>query len=378
MVASQRLYSIDRLRGLVIILMALDHVRDFFAPTPFWPDDVSQTTPEWFFTRWITHLCAPLFILLAGTSAFLREQKFGKIAMSHYLATRGLMLVILEVTIISFSWQLSTTPIVFLQVIWAIGVSMIVLAALIHLPNWAIAIFAFGQIVLHNLLDQLNQGDMGFAYASLHFSAYFPWHSSGWGAFVAYPLIPWMGVMAVGYLLGNWMIQASNERQKKLVWTGVACIVIFLILRAVNLYGDPVPWSEQERGPVYTLLSFLNLAKYPPSLLYLLITIGPGLLLLRWFEKVPPVGDSVLLLFGRHPLFFYLIHIPIIHLLAMAYAHFTWGEMPSLFGAQPYFPPGYEASLLRLYLAWISILILLWAACHYWDQYQQKKRLVRR
>ena len=373
MAGTQRVYSIDRLRGLIIILMALDHTRDYFSPTFFAPEDVTQTNEYWFFTRWITHLCAPLFILLAGTSAFLREQKVGKIAMSHYLLTRGALLVLLEVTVVSFSWQMSTTPIIFLQVIWAIGVSMMVLAALIHLPKWAIAVFAFGQIGLHNLLDQLNQSDLGFIYGSLHFSQYFPWHSSGWGAFVAYPLIPWLGVMAAGYLLGVWMTEPTTKRHPKLIVTGIILCLGFIVLRWFNIYGDPVPWQEQDRGTLFTLLSFLNIAKYPPSLLYLLITLGIGLLLLRWLEKVPPFGDSVLLLFGRHPLFFYLIHIPLIHLLAKVYGHFAWGELPSLFGAQPYFPPGYEASLLRLYLVWAGIVGLMWFLCKRWDDYRRAR-----
>ena len=366
-----RLLGIDRLRGLVIALMVLDHVRDFFSPTPFWPDDLPGTTPGWFFTRWITHLCAPVFVLLAGTSAFVREQKYGKAAQAKYLLTRGLMLVVLEITVINLSWQFGFT-FFFLQVIWALGISMIVLAGLIYLPRWAIALFAFSQIFLHNLLDGAWQQDLGIFWGLLHFQNYYPLHESGFGIFVAYPLIPWLGVMAAGYLLGDWLMTAPERRNRKLLTAGLATIGLFVLLRSFNIYGDHQSWAPQAQGALYTLISYLDASKYPPSLLYLCMTLGPALLLLALFDKWTPPLDKGLMLFGRHPLFVYVLHIPLIHAASLLYMHTMYGSKPVLFGPQPYFPPGYEYSLLRTWLAWLITLLVLYAAVRWWSQRQQK------
>lgn len=371
---SSRLLGIDRLRGLVIALMALDHVRDFFSPTPFWPDDLPGTTPGWFFTRWITHLCAPVFVLLAGSSAFVREQKYGKAAQSRYLLTRGLMLVLLEVTVINLSWQFSYS-FIFLQVIWALGIGMIVLAGLIWLPRWAIALFAFSQILLHNLLDGLPQPDLGFFWGLLHFQNYYPLHSSGFGVFVAYPIIPWLGVMAAGYLLGEWLLTSVEKRQQKLVVTGLLLLGLFVVLRSFNGYGDHQLWASQPQGAIYTVMSFLDASKYPPSLLYLCVTLGPALLLLALFDKWAPPLDRGLMLFGRHPLFVYVIHIPLIHVASLAFMHVLYGDQPNLFGPQPYFPPGYEYSLLRTWIAWALVLAVLFVMTRWWSQRGQKSNV---
>lgn len=371
MMKTERLAGVDRLRGLVIALMVLDHVRDFFSPTPFWPDDLPDTTPGWFFTRWITHLCAPVFVLLAGTSSFMREQKVGKLAQSKYLLSRGLLLMLLEITLINLSWQFHY-QFVFLQVIWALGVSMVVLAGLIHLPRWLIALFAFSQILLHNLLDALPQQDMGFFWGLLHFQNYYPLHESGFGVFVAYPLLPWLGVMAAGYLLGEWLMTAPEQRQRNLLVSGLALIAAFLILRSFNIYGDHQSWATQAQGSLYTLISFLDTSKYPPSLLYLCMTLGPALLLLALFERWTPPLDNGLKLFGRHPLFVYIVHIPLIHAAAMIFMHAMYGGQPNLFAQQPYFPPGYEYSLLRTWLTWAVTLLVLYAMTHWWSQRRRK------
>lgn len=368
-----RLLGIDRLRGLVIALMVLDHVRDFFSPTPFWPDDLPDTTPGWFFTRWLTHLCAPVFVLLAGSSAFMRAQKVGKLAQSKYLLSRGLLLMLLEITLINLSWQFHY-QFVFLQVIWALGVGMVVLAGLIHLPRWLIAVFAFSQILLHNLLDTLPQQDMGFLWGLLHFQNYYPLHESGFGVFVAYPLIPWLGVMAAGYLLGDWLLTSGDSRQRKLLTSGLLLIGLFVVLRSFNIYGDHQLWTSQPQGAIYTVMHYLDASKYPPSLLYLCMTLGPALLLLALFDKWTPPLDRGLLLFGRHPLFVYVIHIPLIHAASLVFMQLMYGDKPNLFAQQPYFPPGYEYSLLRAWLAWAIALVVLYAITRWWSQRRQRTR----
>ncbi len=361
-----RLVSIDLLRGLVIVLMALDHVRDFFAPTPYWPDDLSQTSAVWFFTRWITHFCAPVFVLLAGTSAFLREQKTGKAALARWLASRGLMLIVLEVTVISLSWQFAY-DFVFLQVIWALGWSMLILAALIWLPLAWIAALSLLLIVTHNLFDPLRAQQLGSWWLFVHESGYITLAENGFGLFVGYPLLPWFAVMASGYVLGRVFLMPFAQRQRCLLTLGIVLTLLFVLLRAGNFYGDAQPWATHERGPLFTFMSFLATSKYPPSLLYLCMTLGPSLLLLAVFERLPQLHWRPLIDFGRTPLFFYLLHIPLIH--ALSWLWFQWqydGVQPFVFAAEPQYPPGYVASVAVCYVAWAGVLVLMHVATRIW------------
>ncbi|MGZ3183616.1 MAG: DUF1624 domain-containing protein [Telluria sp.] len=356
----KRIASIDMLRGFVIALMALDHVRDFFGFTPFNPEDLAATTPGWFWTRWVTHLCATTFVLLAGCSAWLRGQKTGKPALSRYLFTRGLMLLALEVTWITFSWQLAY-HFVILQVIWALGVGMMVLAALIWLPRPVLIAVAALLILPHNLLD------------TVHFPGFWwrAWHEQSWvqltpaiGVMVMYPLMPWLGLITAGYALGPVFAWEPAKRLRFLWLAAAALLLAFIALRSGNFYGDPDPWSPQGKGLMADLMSFVRVHKYPPSLLYLCVTGAIGLALLAWFERAPKVGP--LMLFGAHPLFFYVIHIPLLHALGNLYFELRYGGTPDFANGAPVLPAGYTPSLAVVYAAWAGALLLMYGLCRAW------------
>jgi uncharacterized membrane protein len=360
-----RLTSIDMLRGLVIALMALDHTRDFFGITPFSPEDLAATTPAWFWTRWITHLCAPVFVLLAGSSAFLRGQGSGVPQLSRYLATRGAMLLLLEATWISFSWQFGYNVIIF-QVIWALGAGMMILSLLVWLPRPAIGAIAALLIVPHNALDAIQS-------KTLLWQA---WHQGGFHPFAQgfslegivfmYPLMPWVGLMAAGYALGPVFTWERERRTRFLLASAGVLLLAFVALRSFNLYGDPDPWSAQGRGLMFDLMSFMRVHKYPPSLLYLCVTSGIGLLLLVLFERIRT--NKVLLLFGCSPLFFYVVHIALIHFLGNLYFDLRFGRGPSFANGQASWPDGYVASLPVVYGAWMAMLALMYGLTLLWNR----------
>ena len=371
MIKPARLPAIDMLRGFVIALMTLDHVRDFFGPTPFNPEDLGATTPAWFWTRWITHLCATVFVLLAGSSAFLRGQGSGIAGLSRYLATRGLMLLALEVTWISFSWQLGY-QIVILQVIWALGVGMMVLALLVWLPRPLIALVATLLIVTHNAFDNWKP-------ASVLWQA---WHQGGFvpfpqgfplaGVAIMYPLMPWVGLMAAGYALGPVFLWERARRDRFLLACAACLLLAFVALRSFNFYGDPDPWSVQGHGLMRDLMSFVRVHKYPPSLLYLCITAGIGLLLLVAFTRLRE--NKLLLLFGRHSLLFYVVHIALIHFLGNVYFALRYGGGPNFSnGEVATWPAGYVPSLLVVYGAWIAILALMYGILKLYKRVRQPK-----
>ena len=315
-----RIVSIDALRGLVMLLMLVDHVREFvyLHAQVRDPMDLAVTPPGLVLTRLTAHLCAPVFILLTGLSASLHAQKHGdRRATSVFLVKRGLLLILLEVTLVSLAWTRSLTPpILYLQVIWAIGLSMLALAALLWLPRAALVLFAAAVMLGHNLLDGLvlQSGDTG----------YVPWsilHQRGvielpWGvARTSYPVLPWFGVIAAGYALGPLFAGAvaPATRRTGLLALGGAALSAFLILRSLNGYGEPAPW--QSGATPLTALSFVNLTKYPPSADFLLLTLGLGIGLLARFEAVPARSLGVLSTFGGAPLFFYLAHLWLLRLL---------------------------------------------------------------
>ena len=351
-----RLNSIDLLRGMVIVLMALDHVRYFFGPTAFNPVDLTQTSPELFLTRWITHFCAPVFVLLAGVSAFLYgNQGRSKSELSFFLATRGIGLIFLELTVVNLSWQ---APFYFVQVIWALGWSMVVLALLIKLPRWLIAIIALGMIVGHNLFDGIELG-FNETWRSLWMVLHVPGkvHLGGHQIKIIYPLIPWIGVMAVGYLLGPLFLVESKIRQYSFFIMGSGLVIIFLLLRYFNGYGDAALWTTPERGTIYTGLSFINTTKYPPSLLFLLMTLGPTLIILSLIENRVGHISQIFIRLGRVSLFFYLIHIPTIRLLAIAWFHYTGDE-----------PNRYQPNLWLVYGIWMIIILILYPLCYWFSE----------
>jgi uncharacterized membrane protein len=363
--AGARLRAIDLLRGLVMVLMVLDHSRDFFVGLAKSPTALATTTVPLFFTRWVTHFCAPVFVLLAGVAARLYAEKRGLPAARRFLASRGVWLIVLELTIVRFAWIPEPFyRFILLQVIWTLGWSMLALAALSFLPVRVVAAIGLCIALGHNLLDPLDRGSFGSAepvWNLLHERSMLKF--GGRSIFVSYPLLPWIGVAAAGFGLGGWYQKPASDRQRWLLRSGLAAIGLFVVLRASNLYGDPRPWSEQARGAVFSVLSFLNCEKYPPSAAFLLMTLGPALVALALFERLPERSLEPLALFGRVPLFFYVAHLYLLRVVAIPLAIARFGKsaiMP---------PPGHAGSpeypLWAGYLAWLVALIALYPACRW-------------
>ena len=378
--ARPRVDSLDVVRGAVMVLMALDHVRDFFTNVRFDPVDLTKTWPALFATRWVTHFCAPVFVFLAGTGADLGGAR-GKTKrqLSAFLLTRGLWLVLLELTVVHFGWMFDLNMHQqFVQVIWAIGVSMVFLSALVFLPTWAVGAFGVLMIGTHDLFDPVKPEALGaFAplYVFLHVQAPVQLHE-GWNVFVAYPLVPWIGVMAAGYAFGPLYTGDPARRRRVLPALGAGMVLLFLLLRAGNFYGDPRPWSAQPRGAVFTLMSFFDVEKYPPSLQYLLITLGPALLVLALLERraAPPTGPTrVLVVYGRVPLFYYILHLPLIHAAAGVYALAKYGPAARNFNPLN-LPDDYGFGLPGIYLVWIAAVAALYPACAWFAALKARRK----
>jgi uncharacterized membrane protein len=359
-----RLTSIDTLRGLVMILMALDHVRDFFGAPGVSPTNLAQTTVPLFLTRWVTHLCAPVFFLVTGTGAFLSLDRKSVPELSRYLVSRGLWLILLELTVIRcLGYQFNVDyQVTLLVVIWALGWAMVALGALVWLPVPAILAIGLVMIAGHNLLDGIRSANP--LWTILH-SQGFVVNRPGFVIFVAYPLVPWIGVTAAGYALGQVYRWSTVRRRAFLLRCGLGLTVAFLLLRAVDIYGDPAPWASQASGAL-TVVSFLNVTKYPPSLLFLLMTLGPALLMLRSLDGPTPRLLAPALTFGRVPLFYFVLHLTLIHLLAVILCYAQNGavhwmfESPNL-GAYPFTPPpGWGVSLPVTYLLWVVVVVMLY------------------
>lgn len=379
-----RLDMLDLLRGAVMIIMALDHVRDFFNRDAmfFDPTDLAKTHGWLFATRWITHFCAPVFVFLAGTGAFLSLGR-GKTKrdLSWFLFTRGLWLVLLELTLVNFGWTFHfDSNAFFVQVIWAIGWSMVCMAALIHLPLWGVAAFGIVMIAGHNLLDGIRPeafGSLSWLWIVLHVQA--PVQvSSNVGFFVAYPLIPWIGVMASGFAFGAIMKCERAERRRILLRLGIGMTVVFVLLRATNLYGDPHSWSQQTSA-LFTFFSFINCEKYPPSLLYLLITLGPAIVALSLFDRELGGWSKPIIVFGRVPLFYYLLHVPLIHGIAVLLAHLKYGSAGGVWNGPPFgpnsgYPENYGSGLLGVYAVWAVVILLLYPLCRWFAGVKQRRR----
>jgi len=375
-----RVESIDLLRGLIMIIMALDHVRDYFHAAAFTDDplNLATTTPLLYFTRWITHFCAPLFMFLSGTSAFLVGTRKGKKALSRFLFIRGLWLIFLELTIINFAWFFNIHfTVVFTGVIWALGVSMIALAGLVYLPVVAILIIGLLMVFCHNLLDPISvEGSFlsKYMWALVHQQNFF--QVNGYSIFPAYPIIPWIGVMALGYCLGTVYGKEVNAKRRKriLLLFGSSAVLLFALLRYINVYGDPSPWSSQKTG-LLTFFSFMKVSKYPPSLLYILITIGPGLLFLAVSEKWRSWLSEKIKVIGRVPMFYYLVHLYLIHIAAMIATSFCghkWSDMVSLSTWVSFEPKlqGYGFSLGIVYIVWALLIVVLYFLCRWYDKYK--------
>jgi uncharacterized membrane protein len=378
---AERIASVDILRGLIMVVMALDHVRDYFTDVRFAPEDLTQTWPTLFLTRWITHFCAPTFVFLAGTGAFLSLGRGKDVRrLSRFLWTRGLWLVLLEFTFVRTAWTFQVSPSAgfWVQVIWALGVSMIVLAALVRLPLRWIAAFGIVMIAGHNLLDgiQVDPGTpAGWLWSFAHVQS--PLFVRPGGPpffFVAYPLIPWIGVMAAGYAFGALLRLPTAERHRALPRLGGAMTLGFVVIRLMNGYGDMAPWSVQ-RDPVMTVLSFLNTTKYPPSLDYLLMTLGPAIMSLVLFEHWTGPVARFFTVFGRVPLFYYLAHITLAHLLAGIVGLLT-GFGTQLLISDPFFVPvqqwGYGLGVV--YLFWLLVVFLLYPVCRWYADLKARRR----
>jgi uncharacterized membrane protein len=368
-----RLKGIDLLRGLVIVLMALDHVRDFWSPTSYRPEDLSVAGPALFLTRWITHFCAPTFVFLAGISAWLygESTQAGKAALGRFLALRGAWLVLLEIVLVNPSWDANPFSFFFLQVIWAIGISMIALAVLVQGPRWLPLVAGAAIVLGHNALDPIVPAQFGggaVLWQLLHEGGLLTRKFGG--VIAVYPVLPWIGVMALGYGLAPW-IAGPRRNERRLVLAGLAMIGVFVVLRVFNIYGEASTWAPDARGAVYSVLAALNVTKYPPSLQFLLMTLGPALIALVAFERVRSPLAAPLLVFGRVPMFFYLVHVPVIMLSAVAWGYLAFGQPVNFFDGEDGVPAAYSPSLPRAYLAWIAIVVALYPLCVKFDRYKR-------
>ena len=378
-----RIESIDILRGLVMIIMALDHTRDFFHVAAFTDDplNLATTTPVLFFTRWITHFCAPIFVFLSGTSIYLQSLRKTKPQLSNFLIKRGLWLIFAELAVVNLGMTFNPFyTIQLLQVIWVIGISMIVLSVLIHLPFWFTMALGLLIVLGHNLLD-ISEAAPDFKptiwWDLLHHRGFYPYANSH-VLFIFYPLLPWLGLMLVGYCAGTFFESTVSpaQRRRLLTWTGLGLLLFFCLLRFSNTYGDPFPWSGQKTG-LLTLFSFLKVEKYPPSLLYMCLTIGPALLFLAAIEPVRNGLTSVLRTFGRTAFFYYLIHWYVIHTICMlvflarghsmqeAVSIAQKNQVPFLF-----IVPGEGVSLPVVYLIWATVILALYPFCRWYDAYK--------
>ena len=377
-----RVNSIDLLRGMVIILMALDHVRMYFGQGTWWaePTNLDTTTPLLFLTRWVTHFCAPIFIFLAGTSASLYGDRVQSTRrLSQHQLKRGLWLVFLELVIVIFGWTFDVTfSFHFLQVIWAIGASMVILAGLVYLPRWAILAIGLVLVFGHNLLDPIQMEGAkipALIWYTLHQNAVVAFGSNA-VVYFHYPLLPLVGLIALGYVFGS-LYQpgfGAERRRKWLLWMGAASILSFLLLRGLNLYGDPNPWRAQG-NIMYTILSFLNTTKYPASLQFVLMTIGPALVFLALTEGVKNRVSELVLTFGRVSLFFYILHVYLIHLLALVAIELAGWNWTAWIVTARTFVSGSQADfgfgLAVVYLVWVLVLVGMYPLCKWYTPFKK-------
>jgi uncharacterized membrane protein len=384
LMATKRIESIDVLRGIAMVIMALDHTRDYFhiSANIDDPTNLATTTPVLFFTRWITHFCAPVFVFLSGTSIYLQSLRKTKNELSAFLIKRGLWLIVAEFVIIALGWTFNPFyNVIPFQVIWTIGISMVLLGFAVRLPFKLV--LAIGLLIVfgHNLLD-IPEATPGFKPGILwnvlhsgHFVAYE--FAPKYYALIVYPFLPWTGLMLMGYCVGIFFspTYSSEQRRTNLIRLGLLLLLLFVSIRFINIYGDPVSWTVQKNG-LYTLMSFLKVHKYPPSLMYMCITIGPALLVLSFIEKIKNGFTNIMVVFGRTAFFYYILHIYLIHLMAtilffiqgkhtVQFAIDSMQTLPFLF-----IIPGEGIGLGLVYLLWISVVVMLYPLCKWYDQYK--------
>jgi uncharacterized membrane protein len=381
-----RVESIDLLRGLVMVIMALDHTREYFHLGAMIgvndPTNLDTTTPILFLTRFITHYCAPVFIFLAGTSSCLYGSRKTKPELFKFLFSRGVWLIFLEIVLNNFLWWFDITyGSIILQVIWAIGFSMICLSFLVYLPKKILLAVGIILIAGHNLLDGIavkGQSLGAILWYVLHQPNWIQISENRWVSIV-YPVLPWIGVMVLGYCFGTFYEKGfdSTIRKKWLVRLGLGATLLFFIVRGINVYGDLVPWSHQ-RNFTYTVLSFFNVTKYPPSLTFLLMTLGPSLLFLYATDEWKNKLTDVFVVFGRVPLFFYFFHIFIIHLSAMLGLLMSGRNCLDMILNNQLMDSGrlitYGYSLRVVYLVWIAVVLSLYPFCKWYMEYKSSHR----
>jgi uncharacterized membrane protein len=372
-----RLSELDILRGLVIVLMALDHVRDFVMTAAVQDPTADPTiSPLLFVTRWITHFCAPTFVLLAGTSAGLMAGRKSPAALASFLLTRGLWLIALEVLVISNAWTFAPTGVggwgghiyVALQVIWVIGASMLILAGAQFLGRRACLAIGATILVGHNLLDAIwppasTSGSTAGVWAALHSRQLY--EAGVFRIFFSYPLLPWIGVMLLGYGAAGLFELPEKQRRERLVWIGLGLTVAFLLIRTVNVYGDPSPWNSEASGTAASIMSFLGTTKYPPSLLYVLMTLGPAAIACAFVDRVYAPIKNALMTLGRAPLAFYVAHLYLIHAAAMLVGIAQGFAAEQFLTHYRFFPQGFGVGLLGVYLIWIAVVIVLYPLCRW-------------
>lgn len=377
---SKRILSLDLLKGLVMVIMALDHTRDYFhnAAFIFEPTDPLLTDLPIYLTRWISHFCAPAFSFLAGLSAFLVGKRKSHKELSSFLLKRGLWLVIIEITVVNFSWFFDIHfSSVMLLVIWSLGISMILLAGLIHLPSKLILIFSLIVIFGHNLMDGI-EFEHSILWSLIHKEGGFTF-ANGMYMFIGYPILPWAGVMSLGYYFGSFYNREfqPKKRQDILKILGFAAIVLFIVVRMMNGYGNSSQWQNYDTT-LQTLFSIFNPAKYPPSLSYLLMTLGPTFLFLSYAEKWKGKIVEFFSVFGRVPFFYYIIHLYVIHFFALLFAEITgygWQKMILTdWVTETESLQGYGVDLGIVYLVWVGIIILLYPLCRRFGAYKMSHK----
>jgi uncharacterized membrane protein len=382
-----RLLSIDALRGLVMVIMALDHVRDFFHADAmvFSPTDLTRTTPVLFFTRWITHYCLPVFMFAAGMGVYLYGRGHTKGELSSFLWMRGLWFIALELTVMRFAYNFnfSLRFLILLLILWIFGICLLAMAAMVYMPMRWLAALSIAVIFLHNCLDGVRAQQFGSAawvWNLLHQPGVIP--VAGKMALVTYTFLPWIAVMAAGFCFGRVFQLEPEARRRIMLRLGLAMTTIFIALRALNHYGDPAPWTHQ-KSALFTVLSFLNCTKYPGSLDFLLMTLGPALLVLAWFDRLRFKAANPLVVFGRVPMFYFVLHFYLIHALAVlaawlrygsSAARFVFNPLPSMGGPRELFPENFGYSLWAVYGVWLMVVVLLYPVCRWFANVKSRRR----
>ncbi|MGA2408227.1 MAG: heparan-alpha-glucosaminide N-acetyltransferase domain-containing protein [Bacteroidales bacterium] len=374
----KRIRSIDITRGVVMVIMALDHVRDFIHITSMSqnPLDLQTTTTLLFFTRWVTHICAPTFVLLSGVSAFISFRRQNNLSESRrFLLTRGLWLVFLELTFVTFAlWFDIHFRLLLLEVISAIGFSFIILSFLLKLPSRVIGLIGIFIVFSHNLLQGISfpANQISVILSSVLFRPNLMPISNDLAFYSAYPIIPWLGILLIGFGCGEFFKLPGEKRKKLFLKIGLSVLMLFAVIRFINIYGDPSKWASQ-KSSMFTFLSFINLTKYPPSLLFTLMFIGVAFLILYLSEDVKNRFTEILEAFGRVPLFYFIIHLYIIHSLMfiiLIIQGYSWSDF--VFGLFKNGRPttGGGVGLLWIYLIWIGVVVILYPLCKYYGNYK--------